>query len=179
MTSKGGPKDVGTRREALRGAGPPMMMADPAHAGSPRRTKTMTLRTLLGTLPVLLFIGGGAALGAPAGGAKTADDAFGVLDVDGNGQIDRAEWQSRKMAVFTLRDSDEDLQLSRGELPGLQQPAFTEADLNKDGVLSGYEFNQASFSQFDKADADDDVGVSVDEFRAYIETGVARGGAPR
>lgn len=151
-----------------------MMMADPAQAGSPRRTKTMTLRTLLGTLPVLLLIGGGAAIGAPASGAKTTEDAFGLLDVDGNGQIDRAEWQSRKMAVFTLRDSDENLQLSRGELPGVPQQAFSEADLNKDAAISGYEFNQAPFSQFDKADADDDVGVSAAEFRAYIETGSAR-----
>jgi hypothetical protein len=136
----------------------------------------MTLRALLGSLPLLLLLAAGAALGAPAGGAKTTADAFGVLDVDGNGQIDRAEWQSRKMAVFTLRDRDGDLQLSRGELPGVPHQAFSEADLNKDAAISGYEFNQAPFSQFDKADtdADDDVGVSAAEFRAYIEAGAPR-----
>ncbi|MCU0893545.1 MAG: EF-hand domain-containing protein [Rhodospirillales bacterium] len=160
-------------QRVLHAGGRPMMMPDPAFHGL-GRTKTMNLRTLLGALPLLLLLHLGGAGGAPPDSARTADDAFGLLDVDGNGQIDRAEWQSRKMAVFTLRDRDEDLQLRRGELPGVPQPAFAAADLNNDGAISGYEFNQAPFSQFDKADADDDVGVSAKEFRAYIETGAPR-----
>lgn len=105
--------------------------------------------------------------------AKTPEEAFAVLDEDGNGQIDRAEWQTRKMAVFYARDADRNLELSRRELPGLAPDAFSKADLDRNGTISGYEFNQAPFSRFDDANTDDDEGVSVSEFRAYIEGGGA------
>lgn len=107
--------------------------------------------------------------------ARTAEDAFTVLDDDGSGQVDRAEWQTRKMAIFYVRDVDNNLQLSRGELPKLGPDRFSEADLNKDGALSGYEFNQAAFSQFERADGDgngdSDGAVSASEFRVYMATG--------
>lgn len=147
----------------------------------------MDLRTRLCSLPILVLAAAAAVPrpvfaadpkqpglqdpDAPGGRAKTPGEAFAVLDEDGNGQIDRAEWQTRKMAIFYLRDADQNLELSHAEVPGLAQEPFAEADLDRNGSLSGYEFNQAPFSRFEQADADDDAGVSVNEFRAYIEGG--------
>ncbi len=159
--------------------------AFPGHGGWITR---LDLRTLLRFLPLLVLVAAAAAAprpvlaadpkqpglqdpDAPDGGAKTAEGVFAVLDEDGNRRIDRAEWQTRKMAIFYLRDADQNLELSRGEVPGLAQDPFAKADLDRSGSLSGYEFNQAPFSRFEEADADDDVGISVNEFRAYIEGG--------
>lgn len=166
------------------------MMPHPAFAGHGDWTKAMDLRTLLRSLPILVLVAAAAALPRPVlaadpkqpglqdldalgGRAKSAEEAFAVLDEDGNGQIDRAEWQTRKMAIFYLRDADQNLELSHAEVPGLAQEPFAKADLDRNGSLSGYEFNQAPFSRFEEADADDDAGVSVNEFRAYIEGGAA------
>lgn len=107
--------------------------------------------------------------GKLAAGATSPDQLFSVLDSDGNGEIDRAEWQTRKMAIFYMRDRNNDIALSRDEVPGLASDRFAEADLNGDGVLSGFEFNQAPFTQFDKADRNTDGLVSRDEFREYIQ----------
>lgn len=108
--------------------------------------------------------------GKSARSASPPEQLFATLDSDGNGEIDRAEWQTRKMAIFYMRDRNNDLVLSRDELPGLDATRFVEADLNGDGVLSGYEFNQAAFAQFDKADRDGDGVLSLVEFRAYAQT---------
>lgn len=102
-----------------------------------------------------------------ASGTASVEQLFSTLDSDGNGEIDRAEWQTRKMAIFYMRDRNNDIVLSRDELPGLDGTRFAEADLNGDGVLSGYEFNQAAFAQFEKADRDGDGVISADEFRAF------------
>ncbi len=104
------------------------------------------------------------------GGPKPTNELFAILDSNGDGQIDRSEWQIRKMAIFYMRDRNNDTQLGRDEIPGLNATRFAEADLNGDGVLSGFEFNQASFSQFDKADANSDGVVTREEFRVYLET---------
>ncbi len=105
--------------------------------------------------------------GKPASPAEL----FSALDADGNGLIDRAEWKTRKMAIFYMRDVNGDVQLSRDEFPGLAADIFTKADLNGDGMLSGYEFNQAPFAQFEAAarGAEAADGISLDRFRTYIE----------
>lgn len=108
--------------------------------------------------------------GKAGGKAESPDQLFAALDSDGNGQIDRAEWQTRKMAIFYMRDRNNDIALSPEEIPGLNKTRFAEADLNGDGVLSGFEFNQAAFSQFDKADRNNDGAVSAEEFRLYLQT---------
>lgn len=108
--------------------------------------------------------------GKAAAKATSSEQLFSTSDSDGNGQIDRAEWQTRKMAIFYIRDRNNDIALSRDEIPGLDSTRFAEADLNGDGALSGLEFNQAAFSQFDKADRNADGVVSRDEFSVYLET---------
>lgn len=99
-------------------------------------------------------------------------ELFAALDADGNGRVDRAEWKTRKMAIFYIRDVNGDIQLSRQEMPGLAADVFAKADLNNDGMLSGYEFNQAPFTQFEAAatGAAAADGVTLDGFKAYLKT---------
>jgi Ca2+-binding EF-hand superfamily protein len=102
-----------------------------------------------------------------ARGAASPAELFAILDTDANGQIDRTEWQIRKMAIFYMRDRNNDLQLAPDELPGLDRTRFSEADLNADGTLSGYEFDQAGFARFEQADRNTDGAVSTQEFEAF------------
>lgn len=120
---------------------------------------------------------GGAGAETPGGKARTVEAVFAVLDEDGSGTVDRAEWQTRKMTIFYLRDIDNDFRLSRSEMPGLARNPFDAADADKDGYLSGYEFNQAAFSRFEGADTGGggDGKVSGSEFRSYMENA----GTPR
>lgn len=111
---------------------------------------------------------GGSGLDTLGDQAKTAEALFAVLDENGDGRIDRAEWQTRKMAIFYTRDVDNDFQVSRDEMPRLTRSRFDETDLNKDGFLSGYEFNQAPLSRFDDADEDGDGNITIGEFRGYM-----------
>ena len=102
-----------------------------------------------------------------ARGAASPAELFAILDTDASGQVDRTEWQIRKMGIFYMRDRNNDLQLAPDELPGLDRTRFLDADLNSDGTLSGYEFGQADFAQFDKADQDGDGVISREEFSAF------------
>lgn len=102
--------------------------------------------------------------------ATSPEDLFATFDSDGDGRIDRAEWQTRKMAIFYIRDRNNDIALTRDELPGLDPELFADADRDGDGALSGLEFNQAAFTQFDKADRDNDGFVTRDEFGIYLES---------
>lgn len=101
--------------------------------------------------------------------ATSPEQLFAALDIDGNGRIDRAEWQARKMAIFYIRDRNNDIALSREEVPGLYKDRFAEADIDGDGRLSGFEFNQAAFAQFDKADLDSDGAITGEEFVLYLD----------
>ena len=147
--------------------------------------KTLELRACGGALAVALLLASPAFAAGPAsppslvpkskqfqGKPTTADELFSVLDADGNGRIDRAEWKTRKMAIFYMRDVNGDIQLSREEVPGLAADVFAAADLNGDGMLSGYEFNQAPFTQFEDAakGAEAANGISLESFTAYVAT---------
>jgi EF hand len=101
--------------------------------------------------------------GQPMGDA----DAFGVLDANGDGAIDAAEWRQRKMIVFYILDRDRDLFLVPAEVPGLASSEFAAADLDQDSRLSGYEFNQAAYAQVEFADEDNSRTVTLAEFQSY------------
>lgn len=97
-------------------------------------------------------------------------DLFQLLDSDGNGVVDRAEWRDRKMLIFYVRDTDRDLQLTPDELAGIPITTFHAADLNGDALLSGFEFNQATFTNFEAADLDRDGVVLFEEFSRALDT---------
>ena len=103
--------------------------------------------------------------GQPMGDA----DAFGVLDANGDGVIDAAEWRQRNMMVYYILDRDRDLFLVRAEVPGLASSEFAAADSDHDDRLSGYEFNQAAFVQIEFADEDNSRTITLTEFQSYRE----------
>jgi hypothetical protein len=172
------PLHAAARATMMRRLGPARLGEDPMERRTPRAIMFACAAAVAG------WSLGGPAAAAEQGSPMTIIPKFGkldektaspealfsALDSDGSGGIDRAEWQTRKMAIFYMRDRNNDIQLSPEEIPGLAPERFAAADLNKDGVLSGYEFNQAALSQFDAADRNSDGVVSVAEFRAYTET---------
>ena len=103
----------------------------------------------------------------PPGQPMRDADAFAVLDENGDGVVDSAEWRTRKMTVFYVLDRDRDLFLIPAEVPGLASSEFAAADADHDGRLSGYEFNQAEFVQIESADEDGSKTVTLAEFQSY------------
>lgn len=103
----------------------------------------------------------------PPGQPMRDADAFGVLDANGDGVVDSAEWRARRMMVFYILDRDRDLFLVPAEVPGLASSEFAAADLDQDGRLSGYEFNQAAFAQIESADEDGSRTVTLAQFQSY------------
>jgi len=104
----------------------------------------------------------------PAGGVLNAEEMFKILDLNGDGQIDRAEWRDRRMMLFFIADENRDHALSRAEIPALSEEAFVAADKDGNRKLSGYEFNQAEFTQFEAADTNGDGVITFHEFSEYI-----------
>ncbi len=104
----------------------------------------------------------------PSDRKLTPEEVFAIMDTDGDGSIDQAEWRQQSMTVFYVRDADEDTILSRDEVPGLTAEAFDEMDLDGDGTISGYEFNQSRLNKFAVADADKDGGVTLPEFKTFL-----------
>lgn len=104
----------------------------------------------------------------PTDRALTTEEIFEIIDSDGNGVIDQAEWRQQMMVVFFVRDANEDTQLTRDEVPGMTDETFRKTDLNGDGIISGYEFNQSEFNDFFAADANGDGKVTLQEFEEFL-----------
>lgn len=105
------------------------------------------------------------------GSVETADagspeEIFQVLDKNGDGVVERFEFDVKKMEIFYIRDIEKDINLSIEET-NLTPEAFRGADADGDGKLSGYEFIRASFTQFDSADGNTDGLISREEFQAF------------
>jgi Ca2+-binding EF-hand superfamily protein len=101
----------------------------------------------------------------PAAGQETQiREAFDLLDGNGDGSIDREEFQLNKTQIFyrSLQRSGETSSL-RFEESNLTPEAFGEADMDGDGVLSGSEWIEARFARFEIYDGDSDQAVSLEE----------------
>ncbi len=105
--------------------------------------------------------------GPAFGAATTTEGAHGQADRNGDGVVDRREFQLRMVDVFYLQDADKDGRLTRAELPGASAKVFTVADRNGDGALDMKEFLAARAQDFARADADGDGGLSVAEAASY------------
>jgi hypothetical protein len=92
------------------------------------------------------------------------DDRFDYLDINGNGFVDRTEWDGG-YNVFTRLDSNADRRLSRDEWESTNRTSnFANVDLNRDGRIALAEWPW-SHSSFDRQDANRDGVVSRAEFR--------------
>lgn len=105
-------------------------------------------------------------IGQPAG-ADTASELFARLDTDGDGNLQRPEFQNKSIEVFFVRDRSENIMLELEET-NLSAEAFAEADRDKNGSLSGVEFLDASFAQFEAADLNTDQKITRREFEQFI-----------
>ena len=108
-------------------------------------------------------------LSALEGRVDDPKQTFSIIDKNGDGYINRAEFSLRKLWVFDKKDVNRDTFLGRDELPVLKPSAFDAADANGDGKLSIFEFNQAEFVKFDLYDRNRDGRIAWDEFLAVRE----------
>ena len=94
-----------------------------------------------------------------------AKDRFDYLDVNGNGYIDRREWDGGQSA-FQRLDVNDDRRLSRGEFTGGGREAnsFASIDMDRDGRIR---LNEWPWSRpaFDRQDANRDGVITQNEYR--------------
>ncbi len=104
-----------------------------------------------------------------AGDVEEADIEyyFRVLDINGDGRIDRTEYREQSMVTFFARDRNRDGVLDRNELPFVSEKIFTEADADGDGHISGYEWNQTDIGSFEAIDADGDGYITLEEWAEF------------
>jgi Ca2+-binding EF-hand superfamily protein len=100
--------------------------------------------------------------------ADVVDQIFARLDSNGDGVIDRTEFQIKKMELFYESDANQNIQLEPEET-NLKPEVFAAADTNGDGVLSGVEFIEAPFIQFEAADTNSDHVITREEFELFAE----------
>ena len=105
--------------------------------------------------------------------ADAIDQIFARLDGNGDGVIDRTEFQIRKMELFYESDANQNIQLEPEEV-NLKPEVFAAADTDGDGVLSGVEFIEAPFTQFEAADTNSDHEITPEEFEIFAEQFIDR-----
>jgi Ca2+-binding EF-hand superfamily protein len=140
-----------------------------------RRTGVLERRSTVGRrlgrgLPTLSIVALTIALhGAPAD-AQTEfkpEEAFQLLDENGDDAVARDEFQRRKTQIFFVAlDAAQADAVLRPEDVRLTAEAFAAADIDSDGLLSGSEFIQAPFMEFESFDADSDGVITLEEFAA-------------
>ncbi len=138
--------------------------------------------TFLMTGLTMAILAGLAGQGYAAGGHNGPRHSFEELDINGDGQITRAEMESHKQARFEQSDSDGDGKLSRAELETRIQKKqklrrehrldkmIKRHDTNGDGALTFAEMSEnRRHDHFTTADANEDGAISASEFAAMKE----------
>ena len=90
-----------------------------------------------------------------------------MFDGNGDGKIDRTEYQYEIVKAFIALDQNRDDQLEPKEMPGMDKSAFDKADKNTDGRLSTYEFVTADSLKFDEIDTNSDGFVTETEIAGH------------
>lgn len=100
--------------------------------------------------------------------ADAVDDIFERLDTNGDGVIQRTEFEVKKMEVFYVLDANQNIGIELEET-NLKPEVFNAADKDGDGTLSGVEFIEAPFTQFEAADTNTDQVISREEFELFVQ----------
>lgn len=112
----------------------------------------------------------GAALVGLASGPAMAQGAgtdFAVTDGNGDGQIQRFEYDKRMAEIFFFADRNHDGVIVVEELDPVDRPAFTIVDVDGNGVISLSEFLAYRGRDFTAADRNHDGGLSSEEAAGY------------
>ena len=98
------------------------------------------------------------------------DERFDYLDINGNGFVDRNEWDGG-YNVFSRLDVNRDQRLSRDEWESTNRTSnsFASVDLNRDGRIALSEWPW-SHSSFDRQDTNGDGVISRNEFQGAPQT---------
>ncbi len=130
------------------------------------RYVSLIVATVLG----LAFVGGLALAQAPLQGQPDWKTRFRAHDRNGDGRIDRAEFQEWMIEVFYIRDRDRKGYLVLGDIRGVMAPETLKA-INRrgDGKLSLGEFLNAVFVDFDAADVNKNGSLTIEEIEVYIQ----------
>lgn len=100
-----------------------------------------------------------------------SDDRFDYLDINGNGYIDRNEWDAGQNA-FNRLDTNDDRRLTRREFDVANNGNannFASVDMDGDGRIRLNEWPW-SHPAFDRQDVDGDGVISRDEYRGAPQT---------
>ncbi|CAM3961279.1 EF-hand domain-containing protein [Phaeobacter inhibens] len=124
-------------------------------------------------------IGATGAIAKPGFGGKGGHGprmSFEEMDINGDGQVTKAEMEGLREARFAAADTDGDGQLTLAEMEAAAQArAKTRAaamlermDVDKDGALSLDELPKPRRMEkmFDRVDANDDGAISKEEFES-------------
>jgi Ca2+-binding EF-hand superfamily protein len=97
-------------------------------------------------------------------------EGFRAHDKNGDGRIDRAEFQDWVVDGFYFRDKDRKGYLVQEDLQGKGSPEVFKAMNRKgDGKLTLNEFLNALFQDFAAIDVDQNGSITVAEIEAYIK----------
>ena len=107
--------------------------------------------------------------GAQAPGRPDWKESFRFHDKNGDGRIDRAEFQEWITDVFYFRDTNHKGYLVQSDMQGMVAPELFKAMNRKgDGKLSMQEFLNALFKDFDAIDVNGDGSITIEEIEVYI-----------
>jgi Ca2+-binding EF-hand superfamily protein len=127
-------------------------------------------RILLGVLIVAAALGG---LAAPVPAQAQAPDwreGFRAHDKNGDGRIDRAEFQEWVVDGFYFRDAGRKGYLVQADLQGMSSPeVFKAMNRKEDGKLTLSECLNALFQDFAAIDVNQDGSITIEEIEVYIK----------
>lgn len=125
---------------------------------------------LFGALIIAIVLVG---LTAPTLAQTPAPDwreGFRAHDTNGDGRIDRAEFQEWIVEGFYFRDKGRKGYLVQADLQGMASPeVFNAMNSKKDGKLMLNEYLNALFQDFAAADVDGTGTLTQEEIAAYIK----------
>lgn len=96
------------------------------------------------------------------------NEIFDMFDTNGDGAIDRTEFDVNKIQVISAFDANRNGQIERDETR-MSDESFSAIDQDGDGAISGYEFIESPLGKFEAFDTNGDGLITREEFRAVVE----------
>ncbi len=96
-------------------------------------------------------------------------EGFRAHDKNGDGRIDRAEFQDWVVDGFYFRDKGHKGYLAQEDLQGFSPERFKAMNRKGDGKLTLNEFLNALFQDFTAIDVDQNGSITIEEIEVYIQ----------